>query len=360
MICDDPCSAHTFLTPPAVPFNPYTTMLSWSISTLWWLYVNLPFLTLPIFLVGFWGLASLWIPAALQNFFFKPQNLREKYNARWALVTGGSSGIGAAIVRRCCEQGLSVVVVALDDKVLADSVAEFRTQFPKVEVRSIGADLSRPGYMDAVKEGTKDIDVQLVFNNAGYVRVGMFVADPIEVHLKHLNVNATNTLEFTHHFVRKMRERNLKGLVGFTSSAAALIPAPTSVLYPSTKMFVTQLAASLAGEYKEDGIDFCAVLPSPTRSRFYDGTKGQMGLMDVFEKLAGGPEVIADAFFANAGRFVIVDQGWLTVAVKTLLCGLDSNILAEIITYGVRVDADYKRMRSSLTKELQVEDKKSS
>lgn len=91
-----------------------------------------------------------------------PQDLKKKYKAEWALVTvrtrtlrqlctvsrrspihlhaflsaiqGGSSGIGRAIVDRLAAQGLNIVMVAVDDALLKDSVAQLKAQFPKQEV----------------------------------------------------------------------------------------------------------------------------------------------------------------------------------------------------------------------------------
>jgi len=60
-----------------------------------------------------------------------PQDLKEKYQAQWALVTGGSSGIGRAIVDRLALQGLNVCVVSIDDDLLKNTVKELKAAFPK-------------------------------------------------------------------------------------------------------------------------------------------------------------------------------------------------------------------------------------
>lgn len=60
-----------------------------------------------------------------------PQDLKEKYNAQWALVTGGSSGIGRAIVDRLAMQGLNVCVVSMNDDLLKNTVKELQSAFPK-------------------------------------------------------------------------------------------------------------------------------------------------------------------------------------------------------------------------------------
>lgn len=56
----------------------------------------------------------------------------------------------------------------------------------------------------------------------------------------------------------------------YTSSAAAAIPNPFSVLYASTKAFISTFGASLAAEVKPSGIDVLVFHPSPVASRFYD------------------------------------------------------------------------------------------
>lgn len=50
------------------------------------------------------------------------QNLKKKYGAEWALVTGGSTGIGKAICHKLAEQGLNVVVCGLPDKFMEPTV----------------------------------------------------------------------------------------------------------------------------------------------------------------------------------------------------------------------------------------------
>lgn len=68
-----------------------------------------------------------------------PQDLKKKYQAQWALVTGGSSGIGRAIVDRLALQGLNVCVVSIDDDLLKNTVKELKAAFPKqVRVGCVG------------------------------------------------------------------------------------------------------------------------------------------------------------------------------------------------------------------------------
>jgi len=248
-----------------------------------------------------------------------------------ALVTGASSGIGKAITEKLAQQKINVVMVALDDKVLEDSFNELKGKYTSVEFRSCGADLSTHTFMDKVIEVTKDIDVNLVFNNAGFITTGFFHDVSLDRQalafrsrlpprsqpsssfplftrsLKNYDCNATCSLRITHHFLNRMIAKKQKGLVTFTSSSAGFIACPLSTLYAATKCFLTTYAASLAPEVKEFGIDVLVVHPSPIQSRFLNNSGG-MKVLESSGKVAAPPVVIADTLFASAGRCVVRDQ----------------------------------------------------
>lgn len=68
-----------------------------------------------------------------------PVNLKKKYNAEWALVTGAGTGIGRSIAETMALQGLNVVLVSLPDKHLQDATESLRKAFPKQQFRSVEA-----------------------------------------------------------------------------------------------------------------------------------------------------------------------------------------------------------------------------
>ena len=63
--------------------------------------------------------------------------MKKKYDAKWALVTGGSTGIGKSLTIELAEQGISVVVAALPDKFMGETEAELKKAFPKQEFRFV-------------------------------------------------------------------------------------------------------------------------------------------------------------------------------------------------------------------------------
>ncbi len=93
-----------------------------------------------------------------------PVDLKKKYNAKWALVTGGGTGIGRALCFELARQGLNVVNVSLDDPHLKATTEELRKQFPNQEFRAIPAKFDhKTDYMPAI------IKVKLYYNMLYYI-----------------------------------------------------------------------------------------------------------------------------------------------------------------------------------------------
>lgn len=206
--------------------------------------------------LGALSIATYMLPWLLTFLAFRSQNFKRRYaNCNWAVVTGGSSGIGLSLCRKLAAQGINIVMIAVPDALLAKSAKELAEQFPAVEVRAVGADLGKEAstYLPALADATKDIDVTLVFNNAGYIVTGFFAETPLEKWLANAQCNAMAAIAITHLFVGRMRAAGLKGAVCFTSSPANIIPSPFSTLYGATKSMVTHFASSLACELGPEG-----------------------------------------------------------------------------------------------------------
>ncbi len=135
--------------------------------------------------------AVLWATIyALTNAYMSimgPQNLKKKYNAKWALVTGAGTGIGKSLAETLAIQGLNVVLVSLPDKFLEETTNQLKSQFPNQEFRAIPAKFDhKTDYMPAIIKGTEDIDIAIVFNNAGYIVTGFFDQSNLDAQLANL------------------------------------------------------------------------------------------------------------------------------------------------------------------------------
>jgi len=279
-------------------------------------------------LVGFLGIVTLFLPGFLHICLF-PQNLKKKYNAEWAIVTGGSSGIGKSIVERLCQQGINVIIVAVPEKVLDETTAEMTSRFPDVQVKKVGVDLSRPGFMEEISKVTAGKDVQLLFCNAGFMISGFFADTHIGKTKANAAVNVGCHLELTHEYVNRLLSKGKRGAVFFTSSPAWMLPSPTAAMYAGTKAFLTHFGVSLAAELKSDGIDVCIAHPSPVQSNFYDNA-GDGAEVNFFKSTAKGPEVLVGTMFACVGRLVLCNQGYFPKVMGIMHKVLDFSFLSEI------------------------------
>ena len=283
-------------------------------------------------LVGFGGIVTLFLPSLYRLFCcFRPQNLRTKYDAKWAVVTGGSSGIGKAIVDKLCSQGISVVILAVPDSLLDTTTDEMSQKYPEVQVHKVGADLSKPGFLEELNKVTKDKEISLLFCNAGFMLSGFFASTHVNASKANSAVNVGCHLELTHEYLNRMLRTNKKkkGAIFFTSSPAWMLPSPTAAMYAGTKAFVTHFGSSLAAEVRVHGVDVCIAHPSPIRSRFYDNA-GDGAEVNFFKSTASGPEVLVDHMFASVGHLVLSNQGYFPKVMGILHKICDYSFLVEI------------------------------
>jgi len=273
------------------------------------------------------------------------QNLKKKYGSDWAIVTGSSSGIGKSLTVKLAQQGINVVMVALEDETFRTTFNEVQKKFPNVLFRQVGCDLSRPGYLPVIAKACADIEPTLIFNNAGFLSTGNFADSTLEKQMGNYECNSISPVNITHHFVNQMLDKKRKGAVFFTSSPAGLIPNPTSVMYGSTKSFLTEFGSSLAPELRGDGIDVLVVHPSPVNTSFYSGNKHGLDSVKLFQSTATTPDLIASCFFRGIGRTVIYDQGYFCVVVRLLLKIIDITLFVDITNWTAKWVGDLKKTK---------------
>jgi len=291
------------------------------------------------------------IPFLIHTFLLKEQDLKVKYNAKWAVVTGASSGIGRALSEKLAAQGINIVLVALKDQLLTNVHETLTKQYPKLEFRAVGVDLTQDTYMEPIKQATQDIDVSILFNNAGFVTIGFFSDLTLQRQLGNIECNMLAGVKLTHHFLNLMISKKLRGAIIFTSSPAGQMPTPFSVVYGATKSFVTAFATNLAPEVYWQGIDIQVVHPSPVDTNFYKSeTAHKSQNLVLFWKTAVSPKVIADTVFATVGRFGVVREQGYFVLMKFLFHLIDVHFLAWIATYAGRLAPEYSALMAERTK----------
>ena len=189
---------------------------------------------------------------------------------RWnrALVTGASSGIGAAMSRILAENGTDLIVVARDQARLDALAAELQAAHD-VTVEVLVADLSDRDQLDVVVERLQSLSspVDLLINNAGFGFAGDFIDLDPDRERSVVDVNVSAMHRLAHAAGTAMSARQQGGILN-VSSVAGFGPSPKSATYAATKAFVTSFSEALHMELGPLGVVVSCLCPGLTRTEF--------------------------------------------------------------------------------------------
>jgi short-subunit dehydrogenase len=189
-----------------------------------------------------------------------------------ALVTGASSGIGAAIARRLAARGAGLVLTARRRDLLDGLAAELRATGVAVDV--VVADLGQPGATaDVWRAATAAGAIDILVNNAGFGHLRPFGEVELDRERELLQVNVVSLVELTHHFVtsRGPGRPGRRGHVMNVSSIAAWQAVPWFASYASSKGFVRDFSEAIHYELAGRGIAVTCLCPGGTKTDFHAG-----------------------------------------------------------------------------------------
>ena len=201
-------------------------------------------------------------------------------NGQRALVTGGTKGIGEAIVRQFLDLGASVFIIARDNDLLQQQLAEYRQQDHQVE--GLAADVSQPGVAAQIVDAVKTVwdSVDILVNNAGTnIRKPTTEYSPADYEYI-VNTNLRSAYELSQATYPLLKASGSGKLV-FVSSVSGLSHTSSGSLYGMTKAALLQLTRNLAVEWAPDQIRVNAVAP------WYINTPLATPVLTNPEKLAG-------------------------------------------------------------------------
>jgi hypothetical protein len=223
-----------------------------------------------------------------------------------ALVTGASSGIGRALTRRFAADGFDLVLVARSTDVLAALAAELEAAHG-ITATPLTQDLAVDGAATSVLErlDKREIDVDLLVNNAGFQVYGPIQATDPAKQLALIHVNVIALVDLTMRLLPAMIERG-RGRILNVASTAAFGPGPLDSVYAASKAFVLSFSRAIASDLRYTGVTVTALCPGATRTRFAE--RSDVEETRSFKYFAMDVEPVADAGYRALmqGKTVVV------------------------------------------------------
>ena len=217
-----------------------------------------------------------------------------------AVVTGGTRGIGYAVVKKYLENGAKVVLFGSREETVTKALASLKAENAAWEVEGDYPDLSDAGAVKAAIRKVKDKfgRIDILVNNAGMsdsTKIEKYEEGQFD-RVMRLNVNALfNAIQPA---VEIMREQG-GGCILNTSSMVSISGQPGGVAYPTSKFAVNGMTLSLARELGPSNIRVNAVAPGITKTDMVAALPDQMiqpMIAAIPLRRIGEPEDIANAF----------------------------------------------------------------
>jgi short-subunit dehydrogenase len=228
----------------------------------------------------------------------------------YALITGGTSGIGYELAKLLAADGYNLVLVARQEQAL-ERVSKELTQRHGVDVKTFSKDLFYPGNAFELADDVRSLGVQIdiLVNDAGQGQYGEFKDTDIEREIDIINLNISSLVILTKMFLQEMVERG-QGRILNLASIASKLPGPLQAVYHGTKAFVHSFTEAIRSELKETGVTVTSLLPGATDTDFFrkadmlDAKNVQSGDLadpakvakDGYEALMKGDDMVVSGF----------------------------------------------------------------
>lgn len=211
----------------------------------------------------------------------------------YALVTGGSKGIGKAIAVALASRGSHLLLMARDETELAQAAAEIREHY-QVKVDFLAIDLALADAAEQVFNWIveKSYRVNILVNNAGFGAWGSFTDLTLTNQLKMVEVNVSTLVKLCHLFTPMLKAQNTAYILN-VSSTAAYQALPTLAIYAASKSFVLSFSRAINYELRNTSVGVTCICPGPVETNF--ATRAGLGALDkMAQKFNMQPAAVAE------------------------------------------------------------------
>ena len=184
----------------------------------------------------------------------------------FAVITGGTSGIGLELVKLAAADGCSILIAADRDLQTGEDAAR-RVGARSVEV--LHADLSTSEGLGKLMETIGDRRVDILMANAAEGQGGQWLDQSWSQIETIINANVTYTAKLIHTIAGRMRNVG-GGRILVTGSIVGHIPGPFNLTYNSTKSFIDYFCFGLHNELRDTNVVITCLMPGATDTEFFE------------------------------------------------------------------------------------------
>lgn len=220
------------------------------------------------------------------------------------IITGGTKGIGKALVWKFASHGFDIITCARNGQDLEHLKSAILTAYPGTQMHTCVADLSKSSGRVEVIKLVKAVGrpVEILINNAGLFVQGKIHSEPEGVLENQIQTNLMSAYEITRGVVGRMMEKK-RGSIFNICSIASIMAYENGGSYTISKFALLGMTKVLREEMKPYNIRVTAVLPGATLTASWDG-------VDLPEERFIKAEDVADSIFSiyNLSDHTVVEE----------------------------------------------------
>jgi NAD(P)-dependent dehydrogenase (short-subunit alcohol dehydrogenase family) len=254
-------------------------------------------------------------------------------NARTALVSGSTKGIGLAIATLLAREGARVYVNGRSEASVNQALEQIRSEAPQARVEGFAGDLATAKSAEALLQRLPAVDI--LVNNLGIFEPKPFAEIPDEDWRRFFEVNVLSGVRLSRAYLPGMKQRDW-GRIVFISSESAIQTPVEMIHYGTTKTAQLAVSRGLSELCAGTGVTVNSVLPGPTRSA---------GVEEFVDQLSGGKpfDLFEKEFFQKVRPSSLLKRFETPEEIASLVTFVCSPLASAINGAALRVDGGVVR-----------------
>ncbi|MEK6783106.1 MAG: SDR family oxidoreductase [Bacteroidota bacterium] len=240
----------------------------------------------------------------------------------YALITGGSGGIGLCLARELASRKHNILLVARSGEQLSRLCLELKNEY-QIRADFLSIDLSAPDAHQTIKLwiNKNSFEIDILINNAGYGIWNPVEKTRLEDLTNMMQLNMTTLVNLCYSLLPELKKQP-KSYILNVASTAAYQAVPTLTTYAASKSFVLLFTRGLKRELRQSTVSVSCLSPGATSTGFVDRA-GMQSLKERADKFSMKPEAVAKIAIAGLlkGKAEIIPGfiNWVSVQLTYLV-----------------------------------------